>query len=109
MGRLRRPVNCEASIPKAKAIAGEQIRTSRLQPGESQLIRAWLILFAGLYLLVFHVLWASHVCLTSLCLPPSPIVPPSAVVVAWADLIVGILYVAIGVRGVWPRSGAKAS
>jgi hypothetical protein len=28
--------NCEALIPKAKAIAGERIRTSRLQPGESQ-------------------------------------------------------------------------
>ena len=72
-------------------------------------IRAWLILFAGLYLLVFHVLWASRACLPSLCLPPSPIVPPSPVVVAWADLIVGILYVAIGIRGVWPRLGNKAS
>jgi hypothetical protein len=29
--------------------------------------------------------------------------------VAWADLIVGILYVAIGIRGVWPRLGNKAS
>jgi outer membrane protein assembly factor BamB len=29
--------NCEASIPKAKATEGERSRTSRLQPGESQL------------------------------------------------------------------------
>ena len=40
-GRLRRPwgckpPNCEASIPKAKAIEGEPIRISRLQAGESQ-------------------------------------------------------------------------
>ncbi|HEX9412538.1 MAG TPA: hypothetical protein VF916_03465 [Ktedonobacterales bacterium] len=83
--------------------------SSDIRLARHYLIRAWLILFAGLYLLVFHVLWASRACLTSLCLPPSPIVPPSPVVVAWADLIVGILYVAIGVRGVWPRSGAKAS
>ncbi len=71
-------------------------------------IRAWLILFAGLYLLLFHVVWASRACLASLCLPPGSIVPPSPVVVAWADLIVGILYLAIGLRGVWPRAGAKA-
>jgi hypothetical protein len=41
-------------------------------------------------------------------LPPRPIVPPSPAVVAWADLVVGILYLLIGLRGVWPRSGAKA-
>jgi len=82
--------------------------SSDLRLARHYLIRAWLILFAGLYLLVFHVLWASRACLASLCLPPSPIVPPSPVVVAWADLIVGILYLLIGVRGVWPRSGAKA-
>ena len=39
MGRLRRPwgnPHCEALIPKAKAIEGEQIRTSRIHAGESQ-------------------------------------------------------------------------
>jgi hypothetical protein len=45
-------------------------------------IRAWLILFAGLYLLGLHVFWASDACLASLCVPPGPIVPPSPVVVA---------------------------
>jgi hypothetical protein len=82
--------------------------SSNMRLARHYLIRAWLILFAGLYLLVFHVLWASHACLASLCLPPSPIVPPSPVVVAWADLVVGIVYLLVGVRGVWPRSGAKA-
>jgi len=71
------------------------------------MIRAWLIFFAGLYLLVFHVLWASRACLASVCLPPRPVVPPSPVGVAWADLVVGIVYLTIGLRGVWPRSGAK--
>jgi hypothetical protein len=33
--------NCEASIPKAKATEGERIRTSRLQPGESQSGATW--------------------------------------------------------------------
>jgi hypothetical protein len=39
MGRLRRPwgnPNCEAMIPKAKAIEGEPIRTSRIYARESQ-------------------------------------------------------------------------
>ena len=72
------------------------------------MIRAWLILFAGLYLLVFHVFWASRACLASLCLPPSPIVPPSPTVVAWADLVVGILYLLYVVTVLWRRSGSKA-
>lgn len=71
------------------------------------LIRAWLILIAGLYLLVFHVLWASRACLASLCLPPNSVVPPSPVNVAWSDLVVGVLYLLIGVRGLWLRSGAR--
>src|SRR5260370_39598886 len=43
MGRLRRPWGsascpelCSVCTPKAKAIAGEPIRTSRIYPGESQ-------------------------------------------------------------------------
>src|SRR5258708_25661574 len=43
MGRLRRPwgsascpERCSVCTPKAKAIAGEPIRTSRIYPGESQ-------------------------------------------------------------------------
>src|SRR5260370_1312250 len=47
MGRLRRPwgsascpERCSVCTPKAKAIAGEPIRTSRIYPGESQFIRS---------------------------------------------------------------------
>lgn len=31
--------HCEALIPKAKAVEGEQIRTSRIHAGESQVIQ----------------------------------------------------------------------
>jgi hypothetical protein len=82
--------------------------SSNVRLARHYLLRAWLILFAGLYLLMVHVFWASHACLASLCLPPSPIVPPSPVVLAWADIGVAIVFLAIGLRGVWPRSGAKA-
>jgi hypothetical protein len=46
------------------------------------LIRGWMIFVIALYLLVFHVFWASRACLASVCLPPSPITPPSPDVVA---------------------------
>jgi hypothetical protein len=72
--------------------------SSDIRLARHYLIRAWLILFAGLYLLVFHVLWVSRACFASLCLPPGLIVPPSSVVVAWADLTVEIMYLLIGLR-----------
>ncbi len=37
MGRLRRPVNCEALISKAKATAREPIRTPALKAGSLRL------------------------------------------------------------------------
>lgn len=87
--------------------------SSNIRPARHGLIRLWLIFLAGLYLLGLHVFWASDACLASLCLPPGPILPLSPIVVAWADLAVGVVYLAIGGKGlwpqgVWPRSGAKS-
>lgn len=72
------------------------------------MIRGWLIFLVALYLLVFHVLWASRACLVSLCLPPRPVTPPSPVVVSWADLVVGVLYLTVGLRALWLGSGDRA-
>jgi hypothetical protein len=62
------------------------------------LIRGWMIFVVALYLLVFHVFWASRACLASVCLPPSPITPPSPSVVAWTDLVAGLFYLLVGTR-----------
>ena len=72
------------------------------------LIRGWLIFLVALYLLVFHVFWASRACLASVCLPPSSITPLSPAVVAWTDLVVGVLYLAIGIRSLQLGTGAKS-
>jgi hypothetical protein len=72
------------------------------------LIRGWMIFVIALYLLVFHVFWASRACLASVCLPPSPITPPSPDVVAWTDLVVGLMYLAVGVRALQLGTGARS-
>jgi hypothetical protein len=72
------------------------------------LIRGWLIFVIALYLLVFHVFWTSRACLASVCLSPSPITPPSPAVVAWTDLVVGLMYLAVGIRALQLGTGARS-
>jgi hypothetical protein len=72
------------------------------------LIRGWMIFVVALYLLVFHVFWASRACLASVCLPPSSFTPPSPAVVAWTGLVAGLMYLAIGIRALQLGTGAKS-
>ena len=67
-----------------------------------------MIFVIALYLLVFHVFWASRACLASVCLPPSPIAPPSPDVVAWTDLAAGAFYLLVGVRALQLGTGVKS-
>jgi hypothetical protein len=70
---------------------------------------ALVLALAGLYLLLFHIVYAPSPCVgPSLCTPPSPVLPPSPVVVAWADLVVGGVCLLLGGLGFFARSRARA-
>jgi hypothetical protein len=67
---------------------------------------ALVLVLAGVYLLVFHWLLASTACVgPSLCLPPRPVTPLSPVIVAWADLGVGLVCLLVGGIGLVRRAG----
>jgi hypothetical protein len=70
---------------------------------------ALVLALAGLYLLLFHIVYAPAPCVgPSLCTPPSPFVSPSPVVVAWADLVVGGVCVVLGTPSGSSRARAPA-
>jgi hypothetical protein len=69
---------------------------------------ALVLALAGLYLLLFHIVYAPAPCVgPSLCVSPSPVTPPSPIVVAWADLVVGGVCVLLGALGLFARSRAR--
>jgi hypothetical protein len=70
---------------------------------------ALVLALAGLYVLLFHIVFSSSPCVgPSLCLPPRPVTPPSPIVVAWADLVVGVVCLLLGGLGLFARSRTQA-
>jgi hypothetical protein len=68
---------------------------------------ALVLALAGLYLLLFHIVFSSTPCVgPSLCVSPNPVTPPSPIVVAWADLVVGGVCLLLGAIGLFARARA---